>query len=190
MLKFRRYAKSLLLSLLRPAITGKVRVEEFVDISPGVTFGDYIFVGKRTTLGPTLVRVGSFSSIGSNCLIGPNVHPLEKLSTSAFFYSPSWKAVKINKKLQYNKKNTIIAEDVWVGSNSIILSGVHLGVGSVVGAGSVVTKSVPPYAIVAGNPARVIRYRFSETTISHLLSSEWWRKDIDAILEYYENFEK
>ena len=73
-----------------------------------------------------------------------------------------------------SKGNVIIEEDVWIGSNAVILSGVRIGRGGVVAAGSIVTKNVPRYSIVAGNPAKVIKYRFDEETIRKLESSEWW----------------
>lgn len=74
-------------------------------------------------------------------------------------------SVTDNEKLPENDRDIIIDDDVWIGINAIILGGVHIGTGSVIGAGSVVTKDVPPYAIVGGNPAKVIRYRFTEEEI-------------------------
>ena len=67
-----------------------------------------------------------------------------------------------------------IGNDVWIGSGAMILSGVTIGDGAVVAARAVVTKDVPPYAIVAGNPARLVRYRFDEATIAALLEAAWW----------------
>ena len=67
-----------------------------------------------------------------------------------------------------------IGHDVWIGRSAIVLAGVTVGDGSVIGAGSVVTKDVPPYAIVAGNPARLIRYRFDENVIQKLKEINWW----------------
>ena len=76
-----------------------------------------------------------------------------------------------------------IGNDVWIGMNAMILSGVKIGDGAVVGAGSVVTKDVEPYAVVAGNPAREIRKRFDDQTISELLKANWWDWDIQKIRE-------
>lgn len=69
---------------------------------------------------------------------------------------------------------TVIGNDVWIGANAIIPGGIDIGTGAIVAAGAVVVKSVPPYAIVGGNPAQIIRYRFSEVQIKFLLESEWW----------------
>ena len=71
-------------------------------------------------------------------------------------------------------KLTIIGADVWVGARATIVAGVRIGIGAVIGTGSVVTHDVPPYSIVAGVPAKVVRYRFSEDVIEKLLDSKWW----------------
>ena len=71
-------------------------------------------------------------------------------------------------------KRTVIGADVWVGARATVVAGVNVGVGAVIGTGSVVTRDVPPYAIVAGVPAKVIKYRFSEDIIKRLLESKWW----------------
>ena len=68
----------------------------------------------------------------------------------------------------------IIGNDVWIGRNAIIMDGVEIGSGAVVASGAIVTKDVPPYAIVGGVPAKVIRYRFDEQTIERLIESRWW----------------
>ncbi|WP_281040324.1 MULTISPECIES: CatB-related O-acetyltransferase [unclassified Mesorhizobium] len=68
----------------------------------------------------------------------------------------------------------VVGHDVWIGARAIIMSGVTIGNGAVIGAGSVVTKDVPPYAIVAGSPARIIRYRFSPDVVDRIQASEWW----------------
>jgi serine acetyltransferase len=70
---------------------------------------------------------------------------------------------------------------VWIGANSVILSGISIGNGAIVGAGSVVTKDIPDFAIVAGNPAKVIRMRFNEEEIAHINALQWWNWDIDTI---------
>jgi acetyltransferase-like isoleucine patch superfamily enzyme len=80
-----------------------------------------------------------------------------------------------------SKGPVIIGNDVWIGAGAIILSGVTIGDGAIVGAGSVVTHDIPPYAIVAGNPAKIIRYRFSKNQIDKLLEIAWWNWGEDKI---------
>lgn len=81
------------------------------------------------------------------------------------------------------KGNTSIGNDVWIGYGATILSGVAVGDGAVIGAGAVVVKDVPPYAVVAGNSARLIRYRFDALTIKRLLEISWWNWPLDKIEE-------
>lgn len=83
-----------------------------------------------------------------------------------------------------------IGNDVWIGSGAIVLRGVKVGDGAVIGAGAVVTKDVPPYAIVVGNPARVIKYRFSEEIIEKLLELKWWDLPLDVIREFRDDLTK
>ena len=102
-------------------------------------------------------------------------------STHPFFYNPSFGYVD---KLLIERTTIIIGNDVWVGANATILPSVsQIADGAVVGAGSVVTKRVPPFAIVAGNPAKIIKYRFKEETIQKIVQSGWWRRDIELIKE-------
>ena len=81
-----------------------------------------------------------------------------------------------------NKGDTIVGNDVWIGQNVTIMPGVHIGDGAVIGANSVVAKNVQPYTIVAGNPIKEIRKRFSNDEINILLEIEWWNWDIDKII--------
>lgn len=140
-------------------------------ISSGVVIGDQTYVNAGTTIFSG--KIGKFTSIGYNCQIGPAEHPTDFLSTSPRTYGrhnvfgngPSW--------VDYAKP-TIVGNDVWIGSNSIVLQGCTIGDGSVVAAGAVVTQDVPPYAIMGGVPAKVIRFRFDEDTVQQLLRLRWW----------------
>ena len=83
----------------------------------------------------------------------------------------------------YGKETPTVGNDVWIASDATIYSGVHIGDGAVNGGQSVVTKSVPPYAIVAGNPARIVKYRFTEDIIKELLELKWWDLPLEVIRE-------
>lgn len=118
---------------------------------------EFSHVSQNTT-------IGSFCSIGNLCTIGAQKHPVKHLTTFPFEEILALTELK----------GTVIGSDVWVGCNSVILMGVTVGHGAVIGAGAVVTKDVPPYAIVAGVPAQVIKYRFEPEIIAGLLETHWW----------------
>lgn len=133
-------------------------------------------------------EIGSFCSIANNVIIGGAAHPIEWVSTSPVFYSGRDSVRRKFSEFDRDEdKRTYIGNDVWIGNYSLIKQGVHIGTGAVVGMGSVVTKDVPPYAIVAGNPARLIRYRFSEEIIKGLLTSKWWEMSDDVLQNYSKN---
>lgn len=141
------------------------------------TVGNYSYVAAHSWL--TNTDVGRFCSIGNNVVAGLATHTLNHASTSPVFtlhrnaVGQSW--VKEDRADNTEDMPRVsIADDAWVGSNALLMSGVSVGVGAVVGAGAVVTKDVPPYAIVAGVPARVIKYRFDESVREQLLASRWW----------------
>lgn len=145
--------------------------------------GDYCYVNRNTIIVKT--RVGSFTSIGPNCIIGPNEHLYNLVTTSEILYTS-----KMNKKLQFtNKKNTFIGEDVWIGGNVFIKKGVNIGIGAIIAAGAVVINDVSPYSIVAGVPAKEIKKRFNEKEIELLLKSKWWNKPFHKIKKALESSE-
>jgi acetyltransferase-like isoleucine patch superfamily enzyme len=119
--------------------------------------------------------IGSFTSIANSVVIGGGRHPMEWVGMSPVFYEgrDSVKA-KFSRHKREPSQRVRIGHDVWIGRSAIVLPGVEIANGAVVGAGSVVTKNVEPYAVVAGNPARLIRYRFDEVVVSRLLASKWW----------------
>lgn len=121
--------------------------------------------------------IGNFVSIGMNCHIGHGEHPLHFLSTSPYFYYDElgFKMKEAPAHPEYwDYEPVCIEHDVWIGDDVSIKNGVTIGTGAVIGACSMVTHDVPPYAIVVGNPARILRYRFDEDTRKKLLESEWW----------------
>ena len=120
--------------------------------------------------------------IGKYCSIADGVvfilggeHRTEWKSTYPFnSFSKKWEAPELNSITPATKGDIKIENDVWIGYGVIILSGVRIGDGAVIGAGSVVTKDVAAYSVTAGNPAKHIRWRFSESTIKLLLEEQWW----------------
>lgn len=129
--------------------------------------------------------VGRYCSIAHGALALLN-HPLHAQSTHAFFFNPTLGYVDQESMAPYK---LVIGNDVWIGQNSIILPGcASIGDGAVIGAGSVVNKDIPPYAIALGNPCRVVQYRFSNERIAELLEQKWWDKPIEELSENIGDF--
>jgi hypothetical protein len=104
---------------------------------------------------------------------------MEFKSTHAFFFNTSLGRCEEDS-IPYNPLT--IGNDVWIGTNALVLPHVkRIGDGAVVAAGAVVAKDVPPYAVVVGNPARVVRFRFGKETIDQLLAAQWWEKSIEEL---------
>lgn len=137
--------------------------------------GKYTYIQTNSAL--CNVEVGNFCSIANNVSIGLANHPLDMVSTSPVFYDntqPLPKFFANTKLFNFTLPRTIIQSDVWIGQGVIVKAGLKIGVGSIIGAGSVVTKDIPPYSIAVGNPCRIIKFRFSEEIIKGLISTNWW----------------
>lgn len=151
---------------------------------------DYSYISPNTRL--VHAHVGKFCSIAGDCAIGMGTHTLKYKSTSPIFTSrhnstgSRW--VDTNSYNEY--KEIYIGNDVWIGQRAMVMGGVKIGDGAVIGAGSVVTKDVPPYAIVGGVPAKIIRYRFKPETIEKLLIEQWWNKSDEFIKNNINDFQK
>ncbi|MGH9084630.1 MAG: CatB-related O-acetyltransferase [Acidimicrobiales bacterium] len=132
--------------------------------------------------GPTL-KIGAFCSIAANVQIFlGGEHRTDWITTYPFsVFWPSARQIEGHPRI---KGDVIIGNDVWIGTGALILSGVTIGDGSVIGAGAVVGRSVPPYAVVVGNPAEVVRKRFDEHTIGRLLRIRWWDWDDSKIEQF------
>jgi chloramphenicol O-acetyltransferase type B len=121
--------------------------------------------------------IGSFCSIGSGAafiMAGNQGHRHEWISTFPFFFMSEVAAFEGAANGYLSAGDTVIGNDVWIGSEAIIMPGVKIGDGAVIGTRALVTKDVEPYAIVGGNPAKVIRKRFAEREITLLLEMRWW----------------
>ena len=135
------------------------------------------------------ILVGKYSSLAHNMsfYLGQN-HSHASLSTYPFGYVLNRAAG--NEHDVCNRHQIIIGSDVWIGGDVTIMSGVRIGSGAVIGAGAVIAKDVPPYAVVVGNPARVIKYRFDAETIARLLRIKWWnwrQEDIERYIPQYKD---
>lgn len=152
-------------------------------------------VGNNTTInGPgtefhgvsSAIEIGNFCSIASHTVIQDHNHDVNCLTTYFIKYNVFQEDSRKNDMV--SKGRVKIGNDVWVGTHAVILSGVTIGDGAVIAANSVVTKDVSPYAIVAGSPAKVLKYRFSDDVISELLKLKWWNWDLEKIKRNKELF--
>lgn len=137
----------------------------------------------------TVLKVGAFCSIASGVkvFLGGN-HRTDWVTTfpfSAKCFAEKYKSAQGIEGHPASKGDVIIENDVWLGSDSVIMSGIKIHNGAVVGCNSVVTKDVPPYAIVAGNPAVVVKKRFSDCIIDRLLESHWWDLKFEELELFY-----
>ena len=161
-------------------ITGAVNLKTQVKVGAFTSFD-----GEDGDCRICNVTVGRYCSIAKHADIGLSNHPVTWLSTTPRQYFPNhflWND-RVDGRVStvpwpYEFKHVEIGNDVWIGDRTVIMSGVKIGDGAIVASGAVVTKDVPPYAIVGGVPAKVIKYRFDEETIKELLKLKWWNYDI------------
>jgi virginiamycin A acetyltransferase len=129
---------------------------------------------------------GRYCSIAANVTVLNGNHPLDFMSLHPFFYNPALGYVD---NLLIKRQSLTVENDVWIGRNVTILPSVsRIENSAAIGAGSVVTKDVPAFAVLAGNPARIMRYRFSEDKIRKIVESSWWDKDIDDLQVDFASF--
>ncbi|WP_422229174.1 CatB-related O-acetyltransferase [Rickettsia endosymbiont of Halotydeus destructor] len=159
--------------------------------NPNIIVGDYTYYSDsnnpekfeyKNVRGAYFVKliIGKFCAIamGTNFITDDMNHPMDGFSTYPFFIFENWNNYTPSPD---KRRDTIIGNDVWFGTNSTIMPGVNIGNGAIIGACSVVTKDVPPYSIVVGNPAKIVRQRFPDEIIEQLLKIKWWDWDYDKI---------
>lgn len=151
------------------------------EIGSRLSIGRYTsFNGPNTDIYAAVneVSIGAFCSIARNVSIQEYNHHHSRLTTYNIFKN----VFHANQELDYDSKGPIVIEnDVWIGSHCVITSGSHISSGAVIAANSVVTGYIPPYAIVGGTPAKIIKYRFEPEIIDQLLQLKWWDWPIEKI---------
>lgn len=152
------------------------------------SLGDHFYCGDDVAItgGFASFSVGTFSGFASrvSVVLGKGHHRPQSLANVPFGHIPCFDSAEWIKHFDYRGESTTLCEvgsDVWVGLGSIILPNVRIGDGAVISAGSVVTRDVPPYAVVGGHPAQVIAFRFKQSLIEELLELKWWDWPIDKI---------
>jgi acetyltransferase-like isoleucine patch superfamily enzyme len=165
--------------IIDSTVLGPVYLNRYTQIGPGATVGKYFGMNEHGYV--ARATIGSFCAFGARTSINPFNHPTDWLSIHEFQYHPSsfdWVG-EYNDFVRLERtpdmfRNVSIGSDVWTGHNVNVMSGINVGDGAIIAAGAVVTKDVPPFAIVAGVPAVVKRMRFSEGLIERLLKVRWW----------------
>jgi acetyltransferase-like isoleucine patch superfamily enzyme len=189
--------------IVQSRVLGPVYLNRHSQIGPDASVGKYF--GMNADCYVARATVGAYGAIGARSSINPFNHPVDWLSINEFQYHPnSFDWVPEYRDFERLERTpdmfprVTIGNDVWTGHNVNILAGVNVGDGAIIGAGSVVTKDVPPYAVVVGSPAQVKRFRFPDKTIARLLRVRWWDlelsdlsglpfRDIDRCLDLIED---
>jgi acetyltransferase-like isoleucine patch superfamily enzyme len=152
------------------------------------SIGDFTFMAQNVTVMNT--DIGKFCSIAQGVCICLGKHPSSKFVSThpAFFSLFKQNGMTFSDKSYFEEMGkTNIGNDVWIGVNAIIMDNVNIGNGAIIGAGAVVTKDVLPYAIVAGVPAKTVKYRFEEDEILFLENFKWWNKNPEWLQENFKD---
>lgn len=162
-------------------------LREIFDKYHKVSIGLYTY-GPFYALLPPGTVIGRYSSVPRDLSVINGSHPIKHKSSHAFFFNPAFGYV--DKLMIERRAKLVIGSDVYIGLDVTIMPSVTvIGDGAAIAAGSVVVKDVPPYAVVGGNPAKVIKYRFSPETIDKIQASRWWENDIKDLKANKDEFE-
>jgi phosphonate metabolism protein (transferase hexapeptide repeat family) len=157
-----------------------------------VTMGDYSYVVNDAQI--TYTAIGKFCSIAAMTRINPGNHPMHRATQAHFTYRASAYFPGESDDAEFfdwrRAHHVTIGHDVWIGHGAVVLPGRNIGTGAVVAAGAIVTKDVPAYTIVAGNPARIIRRRFPEEIADALTELAWWDWDHEKLRTALPDFQK
>ena len=161
-------------------ISRKAKVYSHTHIANS-TIGAYSYISRNSRI--VYADVGKFCSISGETKVGMSTHTLDKLSSSPIFTEAknATKHCWVNNSTVSPYERVMVGNDVWIGVRAIILGGKTIGNGAVIAAGAIVTKDVPPYAVVAGVPAKVVRYRFPQEIIDRLEALQWWNLADDVL---------
>lgn len=179
-------------------ISANVKIDKTAYIYRGVkaknaVIGAHTYISANTDI--ENAEIGNFCSIADHCRIGMSGHSLCYMSTSPIFtqtlnaLQKRWISENVFEHKSEEERVTL-GHDVWVGSHVLINGGVHIGNGACIAAGAVVVKDVPPYAIVGGVPAKIIRYRFPQETIDKLEEIQWWNLPKETLMQNIHLFQK